>query len=318
MLGSIIFANSRSLITICLPSLTALINSFSNLTTSFPFVLLALSNDACCVKSNDNVRSIALAISFSPFKIPALIVSPHFTSIMSINGPSFGGENGKKLRTLCATLLIALVTFEIALFIPSAIEVTIFLPALKNLFLIFRTISSALLIPLRTASLTRLNALLTMPRRELKMFDTVFLILFTTLETVDLIPFQIFEIIERTVFITLDMMLRIKLNPVCTTFLTRLTPVVKIFFTKFQAVCITFLKRLPNVLATLTIFPTNHNCTKFQTNLTAPLTIFLTASHSALQFPVNSALKNWIIPVITVIAPCIAPFIASHVEITSA
>src|SRR5690606_11229201 len=259
MLGSIIFANSRSLITICLPSLTALINSFSNLTTSFPFVLLVLSNDACCVKSNDNARSIALAISFSPFKIPALIVSPHFTSMLSINGPSFGGENGKKLRTLCATLLIALVTFEIALYIPLAIEVTIFLPALKNLFLLFRTISNARLIPLRTASLTRLNALLTMPRRELKMFLMVFLIPFTTFETTFLMPFQMFEITLRIAFMIFVTELLTAPKPLLTRLLTKSIAYMNTNLTVSHLSLITLVNVFANPVTALTILPTNES-----------------------------------------------------------
>src|SRR5690606_36220276 len=80
----------------------------------------------------------------------------------------------------------------------------------------------------------------------------------------------------------------------------------------------TFLKLLTNVLATPKMRPTNQSWIKFQINVTAPETICFMASHMPDQLPVNNAAKNWIIPVITSMAPCMVPLMDSHVDTTMA
>ena len=60
------------------------------------------------------------------------IVPPKFNLCKSDKGPSFAGENGKKLRILLTTPSIASLAFPIAPVIPSAIMPTIFAPASVN------------------------------------------------------------------------------------------------------------------------------------------------------------------------------------------
>src|SRR5690625_3199276 len=244
------------------------------------------------VKSKSSARSIALAISPSPFKIPALIVSPHLTSIMSVSGPILGGEKGKKSRTFWVTFPIASVTLLIAPLMRSAILVTMFFPAFLKLENIFLIIFNAPRIPFRTAFLTPLNAFDTIPRSELNMFLMVFLMALTTVEIVFLMPFQTLVTTLRTAFITVEIMFLIKLKPALTTFLAVFTPLVNRDFTAFHKLETMDRKPVNNALPAFKIFPTNHSWMKFHTNRTAPLTICLIEPHKADQFPVNNAEKN--------------------------
>src|SRR5699024_3548462 len=305
-------------------------------------------------------------------------------SMISLSAPSFAGLNGRKSRIFSVTFPIASLTFPIAPFIPSAILPAMFLPAFRNLPNIPLMVFKAPVIPFLTALFTRLNALDTTPRKELKIFLTVFLIwlriflitfmiafqileiterildktdcivlliefqiletklltLFRTPRITFMIAFQMLETVDRMLDKTDCIVLLIEFHILDMKLLTLFIILLTLFFTALNAFdtvertadvalrnkpvillhILETMERRPlnNAFPAFKIFPTNHNWIKFHTSLTAPDTICLTASHNADQFPVNSAEKACIIPVMTLIAPCIAPLIAFHVEMTKA
>src|SRR5699024_9111891 len=184
------------------------------------------------------------------------------------------GENGKKSRILPATFFTASVTLPIAPLIPSAIEVTIFLPASLNLPKNPLTALNAPLIPDRTAFFTPLNALDTIPFSPLNMLENVDL---TNPSPEVTKPPIALNPLEKNPVIALQPPLIILVNPLI----------------KLRAIPI--------------IFPMNHKLTKLNKNCTAPLMIFLIDSHKAVQLPVNKAENASITPVITDSAPSITP-----------
>src|SRR5690625_217265 len=151
-----------------------------------------------------NILFIAFCTLSVPSSIPIEIVPPKFNLSKSLNGPSLAGENGRKSLTFPTKFLAASFTFPAAALIPSAIISGIFLPALMNLPNIPVTASYAPVIPFLTAFLTLLIAPLTIPDKELNIFEIVDLIELTTLDTVDLILFHIEETVELILFITDD------------------------------------------------------------------------------------------------------------------
>src|SRR5690625_2826745 len=199
--------------------------------------------------------SIAPIANDFPRLMLSAIVPPKFSLCKSVNGPSLAGENGNRFLTLPIKFSAAAVTLLAAALIPSAIILTILLPAFLNADPMFVTTFSAPVIPVETALLTPLIALDTIPRKELKMFDIVFLIPFTTDVIVERMPFQMLEIVERTEFITLEITERIALNTVVTTLLTLFTTVVITFLIVFQ-IDDTVLDTFPRILLiVLSIFP---------------------------------------------------------------
>src|SRR5690606_28114325 len=156
--------------------------------------------------------------------------------------------------------------FPIALFIPSAMLVTILLPASLKRPKKFLTVLQADVIPFETALLTLPNALDTIPGSELNIFDIVFLMPFTILDIVLLIPFQMFEITLRIAFMTVLIIFLMKLKPVDTTFLAAFTPLVNIDLTVFQRFATIPLNPVNSACPNFKILPTNHNWTKFHTS----------------------------------------------------
>src|SRR5699024_462891 len=105
--------------------------------------------------------------------------------IMSLSAPSLAGENGKKSRIFPATPLIASVTFPAAFLIPSAIEVTMFLPALKKSLTLSVTAVNAfdmpsLILPLTLfiPSLTAVFTLFQISLNVFKMLDRIEVMIF--------------------------------------------------------------------------------------------------------------------------------------------
>src|SRR5690625_2007901 len=163
---------------------------------------------------------------------------------MSRKGPSFAGEKGKKLRILEATEPIAPVIFPIEPFIPSAILVTIYRPACKNLPAIPVIMFNAPVIPERIALLTPFIAPVTIPRNELNTLLITFLIAFTTLVIMLRIVFQTLVIIERIPFIMLEITLLIALNTDVTILRIAFTAVEIMFLILFQMFWIVLLMLL--------------------------------------------------------------------------
>src|SRR5699024_7157931 len=136
--------------------------------------------------------------------------------MISLSGPRFAGENGRKSRTAPTTESMALVTLPIAPRIPLAIELTILEPACLNRPNILVTALYARCIPFDTADRTRLNALRTIPARLLKILWMVDLMLFTILEIVDRMLFHTLEAVERILLNMLTIVDRMELNRLLT------------------------------------------------------------------------------------------------------
>src|SRR5699024_6737574 len=156
-------------------------------------------------------------------------------SMISLSAPSFAGLNGRKSRIFSVTFPIASLTFPIAPFIPSAILPAMFLPAFRNLPNIPLMVFKAPVIPFLTALFTRLNALDTTPRKELKIFLTVFLIWLRIFLITFMIAFQILEITERILDKTDCIVLLIEFQILETKLLTLFIILLTLFFTALNA-----------------------------------------------------------------------------------